>query len=524
MPATATATQSPTEALAAQIKNLGAKDDARRADMNRAMSKDGQMDSVVVKAMAQLQDALHREYEASNAVDFHAGSRIMLPRGMTMFQAASAIVKIMAEEEDNVSTRQRFVGHPSDLLASFTRAMRETFGRFIAQPQMVQSFFGAFEIPGQTLTVQIAHDKTVNCPVGKVAVPGFPISMTISPKENEKDLMKSDLYVEFEFQRKYQPLVDEIVNTTQRFLRLNSIFQGQAIDSKFKFLDLDNPVTVVYSDQEKAEVDAHIFYPIMYRKALIGAGESVQSTILLEGTYGTGKTLTALTAARMAVQNGWTFLLAKGDCDISQMLEFAKRYEPSVIFYEDIDVVVGGPRTREINEILNTVDGVLSKTSQVMFIITTNHPERINAAMKRAGRISHIIRLGHVDTDSIVRLVRAVASGQLEGDLDGAVLLAAAPGYSQAFIAQAVRDAKRYAMARANSPIVVPITQEDIVHALRGLKSQHEATYADAVYDPPTIDQAFTALTSSAATAAVKAQVPTIVEDTSKQVMKLLKG
>lgn len=520
----ATAAPSATANLAGQLKDLSAKNDQRIADINRQLARDGQMDSPTVRAMMALQDALHKEYESSSAVDYHAGSRIMLPKNMTMYQAAAAIVKIMQEEEDNVATQQRFIGHPSDLLASFTRAMRETFGRFIAQPQMVQSFFGAFEIPGQTLTVRTSYTEVVNCPVGKVAIPGFPISMTIAPKANEKEPMKSNLYVDFEFQRKYQPLVDEIVRMTQKFLRERSIFQAQAIDSRFEFLDLSQPITVVYSDQEQAEVDAHIYYPILYRTALVNSGESVQSTILLEGTYGTGKTLTALTAARLAVQNGWTFLLARGDCDISQMLEFAKRYEPCVIFYEDIDTVVGGPRTREINEILNTVDGVLSKSSQVMFIITTNHPERINSAMKRAGRISHIIRLGHVDERSIVKLVKAIASSQLEGDLDGKVLLEAAKNYSQAFIVQAVRDAKRYAMARQGSPNVVPISQEDIVHALVGLRSQHEATYADTVVDIPSLDRAFGEVSARTASAAIAAATPGIVEEVTTSVAKRLKG
>jgi SpoVK/Ycf46/Vps4 family AAA+-type ATPase len=67
--------------------------------------------------------------------------------------------------------------------------------------------------------------------------------------------------------------------------------------------------------------------------------------VLLEGPYGTGKTLTAFVTAKKCVENGWTFIMLDRVAALKEALTFARMYAPAVVFAEDIDRSVEGERT-----------------------------------------------------------------------------------------------------------------------------------------------------------------------------------
>src|SRR5262249_22003547 len=140
------------------------------------------------------------------------------------------------------------------------------------------------------------------------------------------------------------------------------------------------------------QIDTSILVPIMHTKEVEAQKIPLKRTILLEGPYGTGKSLTARMAARVCEENGWTFILLDRVQGLRTALEFANRYSPAVVFAEDIDRI-SEERNDAANDLINTIDGVLSKSSKIMTILTTNFADKLDKAMVRPGRLDAVISL-----------------------------------------------------------------------------------------------------------------------------------
>jgi SpoVK/Ycf46/Vps4 family AAA+-type ATPase len=114
--------------------------------------------------------------------------------------------------------------------------------------------------------------------------------------------------------------------------------------------------------------------------------------ILLAGDPGVGKTLTAYVTAKKAVDHGWTFVYLSHAADLANGIRFALQYAPCVLFVEDLDrIVAGDDRTEEIDDVLNSFDGVDSKDKELITVLTTNHLEKIPGVALRPGRCDTLV-------------------------------------------------------------------------------------------------------------------------------------
>src|SRR6185436_54082 len=69
-------------------------------------------------------------------------------------------------------------------------------------------------------------------------------------------------------------------------------------------------------------------------------GMPLKRAVLFEGDYGTGKTLGAFLTAQIAVDNGWSFHYCRpGRDNIEEVMQTARLYQPSVVFFEDVDTL-----------------------------------------------------------------------------------------------------------------------------------------------------------------------------------------
>lgn len=432
------------------------------------------------KAMSGLQKALIADFEQQHGI-LREGDRIIIPESMSYRAAAEALVRQEKEMDEQTQHKMEFDCHPDDGLVAFYSAVQEQFGTLMGQH--VDTWFGT--IPARMMSVAIDYGETTSVPVGKASVPGLPIEFDIYPQYQDYDDDGGSLVVVASFKRMYEGLVKKIEAHARKTLKENSIFRGKAIDSRWKFLNAKNfdISRVVYSKKEKRQIEANILTPIRNTQAWVQSGASLKRGILLHGPYGTGKTLTAMLTAKTCVENGWTFVNVMPGDDVVKAIRFASRYEPAVVFLEDIDSETGGERGSRLNEILNTIDGVLSKASKVMTILTTNHVEDIHRAMLRPGRLDALIELGEMDEDSVYQLIMAVAKDRndvnlLGGDVDKNVLFEAAKGFVPAFIVEAVTKAKAYALRRGGGEGLA-ITQEDVIDALEELRPQWEMMKSD---------------------------------------------
>src|SRR5262245_54811598 len=136
--------------------------------------------------------------------------------------------------------------------------------------------------------------------------------------------------------------------------------------------------------------------------------------ILLEGPYGTGKTLAAYLTAQIAESHGWTFIYCRPSRDdLGQVMGLARLYQPAVVFFEDIDVMAAGGDVDAVTRLLDMFDGIQAKGTEIVAVLTTNHKERIHKAMVRPGRMDAMVHIGALDRHGIERLIRVTVPEEI---------------------------------------------------------------------------------------------------------------
>lgn len=124
----------------------------------------------------------------------------------------------------------------------------------------------------------------------------------------------------------------------------------------------------------------------------------------------TGKTLFAFKAAKKAIGNNWTFIYLKEPKLLATTLKLSKTLDNSgngiIVFVEDIDQVTTGDRDKQMQDILNTLDGGDTKGMNVIAMFTTNHLEKINPTFLRGKRIGSIISMGPLTADTAMQYIR----------------------------------------------------------------------------------------------------------------------
>ena len=117
---------------------------------------------------------------------------------------------------------------------------------------------------------------------------------------------------------------------------------------------------------------------------------------------------------------------------IDEVFARARSLAPAIIFFDECDALpsrIGlDSRNRDywlpvIAHMLTTLDGAISgQTKDLIIVAATNHPEALDPALCRPGRLSRIIHIGLPDEAALAGILRQ----HLGSDLDGIDLAAAA--------------------------------------------------------------------------------------------------
>jgi transitional endoplasmic reticulum ATPase len=203
---------------------------------------------------------------------------------------------------------------------------------------------------------------------------------------------------------------------------------------------------LIYSQAVMDAVRTNLFTPIQRVNDCIANGVPVKRGVLLGGTYGTGKTLAATCASRLAEDNGITYVYCPRASELADAIEFAKQYQSPacVVFCEDIDRAVNGERTVAMDDILNIIDGIDSKKANIITVLTTNDLDGINPAMLRPGRLDAVIEVTPPDAKATERLIRYYGGESISAneDLTEAARVLSEQGAIPAIIAEVVHRAK----------------------------------------------------------------------------------
>lgn len=410
------------------------------------------------------------------------GTEIVLPSypvQMTIPQAIVALQRKMADEETEISVHEEVNAFPLEGAYAFMLALKEKYGW--ANPQARQTFFG----PKPPTTVNVEIDYGVNEQViwGDFNLPGVEGFLSTGATEDKDD--NPIFVIGGKVKKKYQDSVKEIALLTRKIAHDKSIYRGKAIQlvtdddgdvdhsDAPRFLDLSkvNPNELTFSDTVMREIETSLFTPVEHTDACREHKIPLKRGVLLEGPFGTGKTLTAFVTAQKARANGWTFVLVDRVSGLDAALSFARRYQPAVVFAEDIDRAVSGDtRTVEIDDILNTIDGIQSKGTEVITILTSNDVKQINRAMVRPGRLDSIISVTPPDAKAVEKLIRIYSQGLLDDTDDLTSAGRELDGQIPAVIREVVERSKLYAISRAGSGDI-KVTCDDLVASARGMKA-----------------------------------------------------
>lgn len=346
-----------------------------------------------------------------------------LPAPMTLRAAKSAIERMIKSEETEFAISETVPYHFFDGLVAFAKALKERYGQAMAVP--TEGFFGPNPprmIPVRTGT---GPNDVIQVPYGEFNLP------------NVKGSVKTQyvmsrgipcLSISAVIWQRDKDVVLDLVLLTKIFCKKESIYKGKAIvldkneagkldfEDQLKFFDPFIGTEVPIFDAETDNlIEQTVLTPIRRADVCRKNGIPLKRGVLLEGPYGTGKSLVAKTVAKECVKAGWTFISCTEATAIKYAAHFARMYQPCVLFAEDMDRIAD-QRGDDANSLINDIDGVVSKTDEIMVVFTTNFPEKIDKAFLRPGRLDAVISLKAPQKEAIEALVRQYAGGSLSPD------------------------------------------------------------------------------------------------------------
>jgi len=209
--------------------------------------------------------------------------------------------------------------------------------------------------------------------------------------------------------------------------------------------------------------------------------------MLLAGPPGTGKTTLARAIARDcgvrfigASVTGWQAAGHLGDHIRAIRATFAeaRRYAPSILFLDEIDSLgnreqLSGAnaqyQTEVINAVLEQMQG-LDPNAPVFVIAATNHPDRVDAALRRAGRLDRVVQIPYPSSEALSSMYAETVDLQRErcppGEIDYQLLGRLSLGLTGADVELIVRGAARRAR-RARRPMLTEDLIDEITHKPR---------------------------------------------------------
>lgn len=335
-----------------------------------------------------------------------------------------------------------------DGVYQLNRAINEVFGSAVSKEDKSPS--GNSNI--DTVDVILADGSRTKVPFGKISLEELGEDSEININyDNDRHL----LLVKGQCQFKYQSLIDDIVERTKELLATESIYKNQALEitnlSEPKIMTLAgiDKQFMVLSKKTEFELQP-LRSRILYPEKCIAKGIPLKYGCLLEGKYGTGKTLLAFKLAKDAVNNGWSFVYLKDPSLLAETLRMCKVVDRSghgvIVFVEDIDQVTRGNRDSAMQDILNTLDGGDTKDMNVLTLFTTNHIELIEPTFLRGKRIGSVITMDCLDAETAERFIRETFSEaegySVDDDLSDVCNYIAKAQIAPAFMAEIVESTK----------------------------------------------------------------------------------
>ncbi|HEX5585829.1 MAG TPA: ATP-binding protein, partial [Acidimicrobiia bacterium] len=403
------------------------------------------------------------------------GQKIVLPENMDIGGAVAFLQEKKLEDDNVMNFTRTFRYRPWDGARATMHALRRAFG-------MVSQRGGLYRT-GETgqaelRTIPVSVDETEQIPWGGLGVAHLAGCTLTLGAVSDPDVGQLFM-ITATGPRRYRHHIEGIFRLIEEELSTNSMYRGKAFDGQEvpQFLDLSgvDASKVVYTAEVLDRLATDIWSLIRFPDQMREMGLPLKRAVLLEGPYGTGKTLAAYLTAQIAQEHGWTFIYGRpGRDELGDLMATARLYQPAVVFFEDVDTVASADGVDDVSRMLDILDGMQSKGTEIICILTTNHIGRLHKGMVRPGRLDAVIHIGALDPPAVERLIRSLVPDQLlTGSVDWAAVGAAMEGFMPAFCKEAIDRAMRWNLSRHEGK-ASPLETEDFVVAADTLRPQLE--------------------------------------------------
>lgn len=395
------------------------------------------------------------------------GEKMILPEGMSIKDAKELLTRREKFLEEEVKLQEMFDVFPWDGANAIDEVLTRKFGW--AAATATPGMFGPS--PPRLISIEIDYNKTKQVPWGSFSLPGVEGLLQTSVAYKEGRIV---FQLVASVKRKDEAIIKRIFDEVRIYLKDNSIYKGKAIKIRFKdddgdklsmpepkFMDTSaiSEDMVIYPERVQKQIGINLFTPIRRVKDCLANNIPIKRGVLLGGTYGTGKTLAATVASRIAVDNGITYVYVPRADELSDAIGFAKQNQSPacVIFCEDIDRALSGERSVAMDDILNIIDGIDTKSTNVIVVLTTNDLNAINPAMLRPGRLDAVIEVLPPDAQAVEKLLRLYGGNAIEASTDLSEAGKLLDGEIPAVISEVVKRAKLAQLAL--QPVGEPVTK-----------------------------------------------------------------
>lgn len=419
------------------------------------------------------------------------GDKIVVPPNVELPVAIDALQKALKAEQTVVEVIEAIDGVPQDAAHAFARVLENTFGYVANVPKT--GMWGE-KIPPQTIGIEVGPD-----PDDIVQVPAYGTQFQVPNIDGllSTDVVEKDgrgtFVIRAEVKARFEVAIKEIASLTRAYLAENSIYKGRSLvvrtrDERGKLMPIPiikffkhNPNVeheVLFNEDIEAAVRINILARIQYGEACAAVGTSKKRGILLAGDYGTGKTMLAHKIALVGNRHGHTYIVVERADELADAVRFANFFRPAILFCEDIDQVMSGERDLSTDAILNIIDGIESKSSEIMVILTTNHPDQINPAMLRPGRLDALISVASPNEVTVKRLLTLYGRGYVTEDMNLDRVAKMLAGQKAAITMECVERALANAIDRVGGDVAqITLSEQDLYES--ALTLQNESALRD---------------------------------------------
>jgi len=260
-----------------------------------------------------------------------------------------------------------------------------------------------------------------------------------------------------EFSREFLTEVEKLVLQTGSFrgkvisLEASDRYSGTAGTVKVHRLRKVEREEVILPQKTVELLERNVFDFVGKRDGLLQLGMPIKKGLLFYGPPGTGKTHTIHYLAGQLRDHTTLLITAEQVGLLDHYFQLARFLQPAIVIIEDVDLIA---RSREqmgsaceeslLNRLLNEMDG-LREDAAIMFVLTTNRPEQLEAALaSRPGRIDQAIEFPMPDVEGRRKLVHLYARGlAISSELVNSVVRNT-EGASAAFIKELMRRSAQY--------------------------------------------------------------------------------